>query len=73
MTGPGVASRDGADDTRPHLTRRDLDADSLEDMFDFEHAPSLNTAVGISLPPTNDCTPAPQTYSAKVNTQAKSG
>jgi hypothetical protein len=36
-----------------------LDADTLEDMFDFEHSPSLNTGVGIALPPTNDCTPAP--------------
>jgi len=59
MTAPTVAAGDAADDARPHLTRRDLDADTLEDMFDFEHSPSLNTAVGIALPPTNDCTPAP--------------
>jgi phospholipase C len=59
MTGPRMATGDSAADTRPHLTRRDLDADTLEDMFDFEHSPSLNTTVGIALPPTNDCTPAP--------------
>lgn len=59
MTGPGVTSGAGADDTRSHLTRRDLDADTLQDMFDFEHLLSLNTAIGIALPPTNDCTPAP--------------
>jgi phospholipase C len=55
MTGSAGA----ADGPRPHLTRRDLDADALEDMFDFEHSPSLNTTVGMALPPTNDCTPAP--------------
>ena len=59
MTGSAGASGNAADGTRPHLTRRDLDADTLEDMFDFEHSPSLNTPVGIALPPTNDCTPAP--------------
>jgi len=59
VTGPRMATGAGAGDTRPHLTRRDLDADTLEDMFDFERSPSLNTAVGIALPPTNDCTPAP--------------
>ena len=42
---------------RPHLTLRDLHADTLEDMFDFNHSPSLNTPVGIALPPVNDCTP----------------
>jgi phospholipase C len=57
MTAPAVAAGD-AGDARPHLTRRDLDADTLEDMFDFEHSPSLNTTVGIALPPTNDRTPA---------------
>jgi phospholipase C len=57
MTAPAVAAGD-AGDARPHLTRRNLDADTLEDMFDFEHSPSLNTTVGIALPPTNDCTPA---------------
>jgi phospholipase C len=59
MTGSAGASSNSADGTRPHLTRRDLDADALEDMFDFEHSPSLNTPVGIALPSTNDCTPAP--------------
>jgi phospholipase C len=42
---------------RPHLTDRDLHANTLEDMFDFDHAPSLHTTVGTALPPTNDCTP----------------
>jgi phospholipase C len=31
------------DDDHPHLTRRDQFADTLEDMFDFENSPSLNT------------------------------
>ena len=44
-------------DGRLHLTKRDLHADALEDMFDFMSSPSLNTAVGLALPPANDCTP----------------
>ena len=42
---------------RLHLTSRDQHAHTLEDMFDFEGSPSLNTAVGQALPPTSDCTP----------------
>jgi phospholipase C len=41
----------------PHLTRRDQFADTLEDMFDFENAPSLNTSVSKAAPPANDCGP----------------
>jgi phospholipase C len=41
----------------PHLTRRDQYANTLEDMFDFEHSPSLNTAVGTAVLPVNDCSP----------------
>jgi len=44
-------------DERLHLTKRDLHADALEDMFDFASSPSLNTAVGLALPPASDCTP----------------
>jgi phospholipase C len=44
-------------DVRPHLTLRDLHADSLEDLFDFEQSPSLNTPVGQAAPPAVDCTP----------------
>ena len=44
-------------DGRLHLTKRDLHADALEDMFDFTSSPSLNTAVGQALPPASDCTP----------------
>ncbi len=40
-----------------HLTERDGHADNLLDLFDFEHAPSLATAVGRAAPPTVDCTP----------------
>lgn len=43
--------------TTQHLTLRDADANDLEEMFDFNHAPSLNTPVGTALPPVNDCTP----------------
>lgn len=41
----------------PHLTRRDQFADALEDMFDFENSPSLNTTIGMAGPPANDCGP----------------
>jgi phospholipase C len=41
----------------PHLTRRDQFADTLEDMFDFENSPSLNTPVSTAAPPANDCGP----------------
>ena len=49
--------QDGDADDRPHLTRRDQFADTLEDMFDFENSPSLNTTVGTAAPPANDCGP----------------
>jgi hypothetical protein len=41
----------------PHLTRRDRFAHTLEDMFDFENSPSLNTPVSTAVPPANDCGP----------------
>lgn len=54
-----AASGNGDDDdvARPHLTLRDLHASTLEDMFDFDRAPSLNTKIGVALPPASDCTP----------------
>jgi phospholipase C len=39
------------------LTARDQDAFDLEDLFDFDAAPSLDTAIGRALPPADDCTP----------------
>jgi phospholipase C len=54
------SSNDGdhdADDVRPHLTRRDLHANTLEDLFDFDESPSLHTAIGTAAPPAQDCTP----------------
>ena len=44
---------------RRHLTLRDQHADTLEDLFDFDKAPSLNTSVTHARPPTTDCTPVP--------------
>jgi phospholipase C len=41
-----------------HLTARDQHASPLEDLFDFNHAPSLATALTQAVPPTVDCTPA---------------
>jgi hypothetical protein len=45
------------DDERLHLTRRDQHANTLEDLFDFDNSPSLNTPVGAAAPPAHDCTP----------------
>ncbi len=42
---------------RQHLTLRDEYAHTLEDMFDFNRAPSLNTVLTQALPPVVDCTP----------------
>jgi len=42
---------------RLHLTKRDQHANTLEDMFDFDESPSLNTIVTQAPPPANDCTP----------------
>ncbi len=44
-------------DARAHLTRRDQHANTLEDMFDFDRSPSLNTPVTKAAPPAQDCTP----------------
>jgi phospholipase C len=58
---PGDNDGDDDDDfapvTRLHLTKRDQHAHTLEDLFDFDAAPSLNATVTIALPPTVDCTP----------------
>jgi phospholipase C len=47
----------GGGPQHPHLTQRDQSADVLDDMFDFDNAPSLETPVGQAQPPTLDCTP----------------
>jgi phospholipase C len=39
------------------LTARDQHANPLEDLFDFNHAPSLATVLTQAAPPTTDCTP----------------
>ena len=39
------------------LTLRDGHAHTLEDMFDFDQSPSLNTVIVPALPPAQDCTP----------------
>ena len=40
-----------------HLTARDTNANSLEDLFEFDDSPSLRTPVGHAGPPAHDCTP----------------
>lgn len=50
--------RDDADSfVRPHLTNRDLFANTLEDLFDFDRSPSRDTTIGSAAPPVSDCTP----------------
>ena len=44
-------------DVRLHLTSREQFANPLEDLFDFNHSPSLNTLIGQAAPPATDCTP----------------
>lgn len=51
------ADDDDEDGSHPFLTKRDQHANTLEDLFDFDRAPSLNTAIGTALPPAVDCTP----------------
>jgi len=48
---------DGSDEEIPHLTKRDQHAATLEDLFDFDHSPSLQTTIGVAQPPAVDCTP----------------
>lgn len=49
---------DKDDNARQHLTLRDQFSNTLEDLFDFDRSPSLNTLVlPPAAPPTTDCTP----------------
>ena len=61
MTSSAGKNEDADDEDKdvahPHLTKRDQHANTLEDLFDFDRSPSLNTAVGVALPPAADCTP----------------
>ena len=41
----------------PHLTKRDQHANTLEDLFDFDRSPSLQTTIGAAQSPAVDCTP----------------
>jgi phospholipase C len=43
--------------THQHLTKRDQFANPLEDLFDFDAAPSLGVTLTQAAPPTADCTP----------------
>jgi phospholipase C len=54
---PSTNSDEDDNSGRRHLTLRDQHANTLEDLFDFDHSPSLNTPVGTALPPLQDCTP----------------
>jgi phospholipase C len=53
-----TAADDHDPDGRQHLTLRDQHANTLEDLFDFDNAPSINTPLTVALPPAKDCTPA---------------
>jgi phospholipase C len=62
-TGKATDSDNDRDDrnngeSHPFLTKRDLYANALTDMFDFDRSPSLNTPIGTANPPgLDDCTP----------------
>lgn len=53
-----TAADDHDPDGRQHLTQRDQHANTLEDLFDFDNAPSIDTPLTVALPPAKDCTPA---------------
>ncbi|HEY2647355.1 MAG TPA: alkaline phosphatase family protein [Candidatus Acidoferrales bacterium] len=61
LSAPADGDGDADDVSTQHLTKRDQHAYPLLDMFDFDHSPSLNTALTLALPPANDCTPTSQT------------
>ncbi len=65
-TGNGTEDNDSDSDrddheakagSHQHLTKRDQFANPLEDLFDFDEAPSLGIALKQAAPPTVDCTP----------------
>ncbi len=53
----GGNDEENGDVARQFLTLRDKHADTLEDLFDFEGSPSLNTSITPVAPPAQDCTP----------------
>lgn len=57
LTFPSGQDSQGGDFIRLHLTQRDLHANSLEDLFDFDESPSFNTPISPLAGPTQDCTP----------------
>jgi phospholipase C len=42
-----------------HLTKRDQNADTLEDLFDFDRSPSVDVPIAPAAPPAQDCTGQP--------------
>lgn len=57
LTFPSGQNSQGGDFIRFHLTQRDLHANPLEDLFDFDDSPSFSTPI-IPVPgPSQDCTP----------------
>jgi phospholipase C len=57
LPGPGADRNFDHDDTHLSLTQRDAHASTLEDLFDFNTAPSLNARLTQAGPPATDCTP----------------
>jgi phospholipase C len=49
--------REANADSHQHLTKRDQFANPLEDLFDFDEAPSLGITLTQAAPPAVDCTP----------------
>jgi hypothetical protein len=57
LPAPGGDGDADHDDKHLFLTKRDEHASTLEDLFDFAKAPSIDTQVGLAAPPAVDCTP----------------
>ena len=57
LTFPSGQDSQGGDFIRLHLTKRDQYASPLEELFDFDNSPSLNTPISPVPGPALDCTP----------------
>ena len=57
LNSSSTSSGDDSEVAHQFLTKRDKRAHTLQDLFDFDNAPSATTAVTVAAPPAQDCTP----------------